>query len=96
MTLSKRDKANSVQLRLLISMVADIKALVVAKKPLPENSLKVVPEWCRNNPGRAAKTITLLRDALMRAIGHCDRAKHKDSKYRGERDAIVDALRGPR
>ena len=89
MALSKRDKANAAQLRLLISMVAEIKALVAAKKPLPAISLKVVPEWCRNNPGRAAKAITLL-------IGHCDRAKHKDSKYRDERDAIVDALGGPR
>src|ERR1700680_3119403 len=95
MTLTKRDEAAAKQLGVLIALVADLKA-TIAGKPIPEIGLKIDPPWVRENPGEAAEMITVLRDALMRTIGHCDRAKHKDAMYRNERASLIGAIGGRR
>ncbi len=95
MALTAHDKAAAKQLRVLISAVDDLKK-VIAGEPIPKISLKTDPRWCRQNPGEAANMITVLRDGLMRAIGHLDRAKHKDHQYRNERSSLMAALGGKR
>lgn len=96
MVAAKQNHKNAKLLSLLVSDVEAIKKLVAARKPVPKIGLKVVPSWCRQNPAEAAKRITALRDALWRTIAHCDAATHKTDAYHNEREAILDALRGPR
>jgi hypothetical protein len=95
MDLTKNDTAAAKQLGVLISAVDDLKK-IIAGKPIPKISLKTDPRWCQQNPGEAAEMITVLRDGLIRAIGHLDRAKHKDTQYRDERSSLVAAFGGRR
>lgn len=92
---AKKPKTKSIDpavaLKSLVDVVQELKDIVKGP-PVPRIWLETDPVWARDNAIEVAAHLDLLKDALARAIAHCDAATHKTKKYQQERPALFNAI----